>query len=83
MIFIGVDLSDRTFDSCICNSDGDVLATKKFNFDDEDFSDFVFHVTQHEPGRKKCIFGIENPRSRLVDFLIQRGYSVCLILIRK
>jgi len=76
MLFIGVDLSDKTFDSCISNSDGDVLAINKFNFDDDGFSDFVYRITQHETDNQNCIIGIENPHSRLVDFLIQREYNV-------
>jgi len=31
MLFIGVDLSDKSFDSCITNSEGDVLTINKFN----------------------------------------------------
>jgi transposase len=76
MLFIGVDLSDKTFDSCITNSEGDVLTINKFNFDDDGFSVFVFKIEQHEPDSQKCIIGLENPHSRLVDFLIQRGYNV-------
>ena len=76
MLFIGVDLSDKTFDSCITNSEGDVLTINKFNFDDDGFSVFVFKIEQHEPDSQKCIIGLENPHSRLVDFLIQRGFNV-------
>jgi len=76
MLFIGVDLSDKTFDSCISNSSGDVLAVNKFNFDDDGFSDFVYKINQHESDNKNCIIGLENPHSRLVDFLIQREYNV-------
>jgi transposase len=70
MLFIGVDLSDKNFDSCISNSNGDVLAINKFDFDDDGFSDFVHKINEHES--ENCIIGIENSRSRLVDFLIQR-----------
>jgi transposase len=76
MLFIGVDLSDKTFDSCITNSEGNVLAINKFDFDDDGFSEFVCKITLHESDSKNCIIGIENPRSRLVDFLIQRGFNV-------
>jgi transposase len=76
MLFIGVDLSDKSFDSCITNTQGDVLTINKFNFDDDGFSAFVFKIEQHEPESQKCIIGLENPHSRLVDFLIQRGYNV-------
>lgn len=76
MLFIGVDLSDKTFDSCITNSEGDVLTINKFDFDDDGFSVFVFKIEQHESDSQKCVIGLENPHSRLVDFLIQRGYNV-------
>ena len=76
MLFIGVDLSDKTFDSYISNSSGDVLAINKFDFNDDGFSDFVHKINEHESENQNCIIGIENPRSRLVDFLIQRGYNV-------
>ena len=55
---------------------GDVLTINKFNFDDDGFSVFVFKIEQHEPDSQKCIIGLENPHSRLVDFLIQRGFNV-------
>lgn len=76
MLFIGIDLSDKSFDSCITDSDGDVLATNRFSFDDDGFSEFTSNITSHESDNQKCIIGIENPRSRLVDFLIQRGFNV-------
>jgi len=76
MLFIGVDLSDKTFDFCITNSEGDVLNISKSDFDDDGFSVFVFKIEQYEPDSQMCIIGLENPHSRLVDFLIQRGYNV-------
>ena len=76
MLFIGIDLSDKTFDYCISNSNGDVLTINKFDFDDDGFSDFVHKINEHESENQNCIIGIENPRSRLVDFLIQRGFNV-------
>lgn len=60
MLFIGVDLSDKSFDSCITNSQGDVLTINKFNFDDDGFSAFVFKIEQHEPESQKCRSG-ESP----------------------
>jgi hypothetical protein len=32
MIYIGIDLSDRFFDSCITNQYGDVLNRDRFDF---------------------------------------------------
>jgi transposase len=76
MFFIGIDLSDRFFDSCISNSSGDVLSNRRFDFNDDGFSSFVRKIGEHESDSKNCIVGIENPHSRLVDFLIQRGYNL-------
>jgi transposase len=76
MLFIGIDLSDKSFDSCITNSNGDVLTINKFDFDDNGFSELVHKINEHESEAQNCIIGIENPRCRLVDFLIQRVFNV-------
>ena len=39
MLYIGVDLSDKHFDSCMTNSYGDVLSRNRFDFDDDGFRD--------------------------------------------
>jgi transposase len=101
MIYVGVDLSDKFFDSCITNSLGDVLARNKFDFDNHGFCSLVNliqkYLQEHQPDNhdreslnenssnensieklNECIIGLENPRSRLVDFLAGRGYTVVL-----
>jgi transposase len=78
MIYIGVDLSDRFFDSCITNSYGDVLTRNRFDFDYDGFCSFTKVIQEHQTDTQKSIVGLENPRSRLVDFLTQRGYHVVL-----
>jgi hypothetical protein len=76
MLFIGVDLSDRFFNYCISNSSGEVLSRNSFDFNDDGFYSFVACIQKHEPDIQNCVVGMENPHSRLVDFLVQRGYTV-------
>jgi len=76
MLFIGVDLSDRFFDYCISNSSGEVLSKNRFDFNDDGFYSFIACIGKHEPDIQNCVVGMENPHSRLVDFLVQRGYTV-------
>lgn len=76
MFFIGVDLSDKYFDCCITDSMGNVVSKNNFDFDEDGFSSFVCTIQKHEADNQSCIIGLENPHSRLVDFLIQRGYTV-------
>ena len=92
MLYIGIDLSDKFFDSCITNSQGVVLSTKRFDLSHDGFCSFIklvhehevneheahkeAHKEAHEKDSPKCIIGLENPRSRLVDFLAGRGYTV-------
>ena len=76
MIYIGVDLSDKFFDSCITNSQGDALSRKRFPLSHDGFCSFIELV--NETDNQKSIVGLENPRSRLVDFLAGRGYTVML-----
>ena len=76
MFFIGIDLSDKFFDSCITNSFGDVVSRNRFDFSDDGFFSFAQHIQKNELGNQDCAIGLENPRSRLVDFLVIRGYSV-------
>jgi transposase len=90
MIYIGVDLSDKFFDSCITNSQGAVLARNRFDFDNNGFCSLVKLIHEHQTIHQthnnensmekldKCIIGLENPRSRLADFLAGRGYTVVL-----
>jgi len=76
--YIGIDLSDKFFDTCITNSFGDVISRNRFDFDDHGFSAFLCELQEHEVSSKNCAMGLENPRSRLVDFLIQREFTVLL-----
>lgn len=92
MIYVGVDLSDKFFDSCITDSLGDVLARSKFDFDNDGFCSLVKLIQEHQTANNdsessnensiekldECLIGLENPRSRLVDFLAGRGYTVVL-----
>ena len=82
MLYIGVDLSNKFFDSCITNQYGDVLETNQFSFDYDGFSSFIKvihkHYQQLQEENQESIIGLENPRSRLVEFLNQRGYTVML-----
>jgi transposase len=81
MLYIGIDLSDRFFDSCITNSQGNVLSRKRFDLSNDGFCSFIKLIHEHEVNEKdshKCIVGLENPRSRLVDFLAGRGCTVML-----
>ncbi len=78
MLYIGVDLSDRFFDSCITNSYGDVLTRNRFDFDHDGFCSFIKLVQERQTDNQECIIGLENPRSQLVDFLAQRDCTVVL-----
>ena len=84
MLYIGIDLSDKFLDSCITNEHGDVLNRNRFDFDHDGFCSLVKLIQKHSQESQtdehvsKCIIGLENPRSSLVDFLTQRGYSVVL-----
>ncbi len=81
MLYIGIDLSDKFFDSCITDSQGIVLSTNRFDMSHDGFCSFIKLVHEHElhePDSQKSIVGLENPRSRLVDFLAGRGYTVML-----
>lgn len=91
MLYIGVDLSDKFFDSCITNSQGIVLSRNRFDMKNDGFCSFIKLIHEHElhehelhehelheTDSHKCIIGLENPRSRLVDFLAGRGYTVML-----
>jgi len=78
MLYIGIDLSDNFFDSCITNSQGTVLSTKRFHLNHDGFCSLIKLIHENETDNHKSIIGLENPRSRLVDFLAGRGYTVML-----
>jgi transposase len=76
MFFIGLDLSDKFFDCCIANSFGDVVSRNRFDFNDDGFHSLIYYIQKKELDTQNCIIGLENPRSRLVDFLVTRGYTI-------
>lgn len=86
MLYIGLDLSDKFFDSCITNEYGDVLNRNRFDSDHDGFCSLVKLIQKHcqDPQTDQqepvieCIIGLENPRSSIVDFLTQRDYTVVL-----
>jgi len=86
MIYIGLDLSDKFFDSCITDESGDVLDRNRFDNSHDGFCSLVKLINEHcqesrtqqQEHVTECIIGLENPRSSIVDFLTQRGYSVVL-----
>ena len=77
--YVGIDLSDKFFDSCITNSFGDVISRNRFDFNDNGFSDLVCKLQEYGADSKNCAISFENPRARLADFLIQREFTVLLI----
>ena len=80
MLYIGVDLSDKFFDSCITDSYGNALARNRFDLNYDGFCSLSKLIQQYLQERQTdtSIIGLENPRSQLVDFLIQRGCTVML-----
>ena len=48
MLYIGVDLSDKFFDSCIINSQGIALSRKRFDLSHDGFCSFIKLVHDHE-----------------------------------
>ena len=74
--YVGIDLSDKFFDSCITNSFGDVISRDRFDFDDNGFSALVCKLQEHGADSQNCAISFENPRSRLTDFLIHTNFSV-------
>ena len=76
MFFIGVDLSDKFSDCCITNSSGDVVSRSRVDFSDDGLHSFIHHIQKKELDTQNCIIGLQNPRSRLVDFLVTRGYTI-------
>jgi transposase len=82
MLYIGVDLSDKFFDLCIINEYSDVLNRNRFDFDHDGFCSLIKLIQklcqEFQINQQECIIGLENPRSRLVEFLTQRGYTVVL-----
>jgi hypothetical protein len=84
MFFIGIDLSDEAFHACMTDDSGNKVSATSFDFSDDGFYSFIDWVKdwikKRQPSndscRDHCVIGLENPRSRLVDFLNQRQYTV-------
>ena len=79
MFFVGVDLSDETFDSSMVAASGNVISIATFDFSDDGFYSFTDWLKKHELSSENCLVGLENPHSRLVDFLIQRQHTVLCV----
>lgn len=82
MLYIGIDLSDKYFDSCITNQYGDVLNRSRMDLGHDGFCSLTKLIQelsrQHQADQCDCIIGLENPRSVLVEYLTSRGYHVVL-----
>ena len=79
MFFIGIDLSDKDFHACMTDDSGNKLSVSSFDFSDDGFYSFIDWIRKScksQASHDNCIIGLENPRSRLVDFLNQRQYTV-------
>lgn len=80
MFFIGIDLSDKDFHACMTDDSGSKVSASSFDFSDDGFYSFIDWIRdwikKSQPSNDNCMIGLENPRSRLVDFLNQRQYTV-------
>ena len=84
MFFIGIDLSDKDFHACMTDDSGNKVSASWFDFNDDGFYSFIQwlkrwlkkHQLNSDSYTDNCIIGLENPRSRLVDFLNQRQYTI-------
>ena len=79
MFFIGIDLSDKDFHACITDDSGNKVSASSFDFNDDGFYSFIQWLRKHESNTSNSVIGLENPRSRLVDFLKQRQYTVLYV----
>ena len=84
--YIGIDLSDKDFHACMTDDSGNKVSATSFDFSDNGFYSFIDWL-KNWVGKSQfssdncvcsdnCVIGLENPRSRLVDFLSQRQYTV-------
>jgi transposase len=76
MSFIGIDLSDKDFHACMTDGSGNKVSASSFDFNDDGFYSLIQWFRNHEISSDNCMIGLENPRSRLVDFLNQRKYTI-------
>jgi transposase len=79
MFFVGIDLSDKDFCAYMTDASGNRVSAKSFDFNDGGFYSFIDWLRKHEISSDKCMIGLENPRSRMVDFLNQRQYTVIAV----
>ena len=79
MSFVGIDLSDKDFCAYMTDASGNRLSAKTFDFNDDGFYFFIDWFRKHGINSDKCMIGLENPRSRMVDFLNQRQYTVIAV----
>ena len=80
MFFVGIDLSDKDFYACMTDDSGNKISATSFDFNDDGFYSFIQWLKKwlkkHKLNTGNCMIGLENPRSRLVDFLNQRQYTI-------
>ncbi len=79
MFYVGIDLSDKDFCAHMTDASGNRISARSFDFSDDGFYSFIDWLRKHELTSDKCMIGLENPRSRLVDFLNQRQYTVIAV----
>jgi transposase len=79
MFFCGIDWSDKDFAIVIVDQDG--AATKSFRIKNnaEGFTGLINRVRTVTTDINNILFAIETPNSPLVDFLMDKGYTVYAI----
>ena len=80
MHFAGIDLSDRWFDVCLLAPQGQLLGHTRLDFTEEGFAHLIHWLSERQsdttPPNDKPLISLENPRSRLVDYLRVRGFTL-------
>lgn len=80
--FVGIDISKKSFSSCIKNSQGEIIFEGSFPQSKKGFSSFLSSLNKYIPDPSSAIIGMESTSIyylNLFNFLSQNGFN-CLVI---
>lgn len=78
--FVGIDISKKTFDVCILNSQASKPKYLKLNMSSDDFEELVLNLSEYE--KQKVLIVMESTGSyhfTLLSFLLTKDFSVSVV----
>lgn len=79
MLYVGIDWADSNHQIFVTSDSAQELASFSITHDAEGFKRLLSKTRSLSQKRKDVLFAIETPNHPLVEYLLDRGYTICAI----